>query len=412
MHVSSFGVTDVGRKRKHNEDSFFIDEKIGMFLVADGMGGHAAGEVASGMSVQIIHRELETRYEEMSAALKAGSVEARNEALAEVSRAIAVACREVFAVAEADESKKGMGTTIAMLFVFGEEAIVAHVGDSRVYMLREGACYQLTEDHSLIQEQLKRGLITPEEAKTAPYGNVITRALGIQESVEADTLYVELMPGDEFVIASDGLHGYLADDELPSLIKEGVPQEDATKRLIAVANERGGKDNVTVIDVRVLDDARPSAAAVSPSSKIEALRNIPLFRYLDYKELVTILNIISVRTYEPGEDVVVEGDPGEELFVILTGGMEVKKSGKVLTSLRPMKHFGEMALVDKEPRSATVTANAPSKCMVIQRKDFVPLMKREPQIGVKLLWSFVQVLSQRLRDTTEELSELKEHRGE
>jgi serine/threonine protein phosphatase PrpC len=410
MRVTSFGMTDVGRKRKANEDSFFIDEKIGMFLVADGMGGHAAGEVASATAVQVIHRELSARYDQMNAALKNGSVEARNEALSEVSKAVEVACREVFAIAEADESKKGMGTTIAMLFVFGEEAIVAHVGDSRVYMLRDGASYQLTEDHSLIQEQLARGLITPEEAKNAPYSNVITRALGIQESVQADTLYVELMPGDEFMLCSDGFHGYLAEEELPSLMKGG-DQQALVGGMVNLANERGGKDNVTVIHVRVAEEERVPEA-VTPSAKIEALRNIPLFRYLDYKELVKVINIISMRAYEEGQDVVVEGDPGEELFVILTGGMAVKKAGKVIAMLRPMKHFGEMALVDKEPRSATVTATASSKLMVIKRKDFVPMMRQEPQIGVKLLWSFVQVLSQRLRTTSEELSEYKNMQGE
>ncbi|MBI5529055.1 MAG: Stp1/IreP family PP2C-type Ser/Thr phosphatase [Deltaproteobacteria bacterium] len=410
MRVTSFGMTDVGRKRKANEDSFFIDEKIGMFLVADGMGGHAAGEVASATAVQVIHRELSARYDQMDTALKNGSVEARNEALAEVSKAIEVACREVFAIAEGDESKKGMGTTIAMLFVFGEEAIVAHVGDSRVYMLRDGESYQLTEDHSLVQEQLARGLITPEEAKNAPYSNVITRALGIQESVQADTLYVELMPGDEFMLCSDGFHGYLADGELPALMK-GVEQQAIVGGMINLANERGGKDNVTVIHVRAAEEER-APEAVTPSAKIEALRNIPLFRYLDYKELVKVINVISMRAYDEGQDVIVEGDPGEELFVILTGGMTVKKAGKVIAMLRPMKHFGEMALVDKEPRSATVTATAPSKLMVIKRKDFVPMMRQEPQIGVKLLWSFVQVLSQRLRTTSEELSEYKNMQGE
>jgi serine/threonine protein phosphatase PrpC len=402
MRITSFGATDVGLKRKLNEDAFFSDENIGLFLVADGMGGHQAGEVASAVAVQVIHNELEKHYADMQKALASGSVEARQEALNEVRKAIELACQHIFSLASAEESKKGMGTTVVMLFVFGEEAIVAHVGDSRVYLIRGGQSYQLTEDHSLIQEQLKRGLITPEEAKKATYSNVITRALGIQESVQADTLYVELMTGDEFILASDGFHGYLGESELVSILKGGDPEASVAK-CITLAKERGGKDNITVIDVRVVEE-HPSIQPVNAASKIEALRNIPLFRYLEYKELVRILNIIYIRSCEQGEIVIREGESGEELYVILTGSMQVSKNGKVVTNLKPYKLFGEMALIDKEPRSATVVAEAPSKLMVIKRKDFMPLLQQEPQIGVKLMWSFVQVLSEKLRDTTSALS--------
>ncbi|MFA6033761.1 MAG: Stp1/IreP family PP2C-type Ser/Thr phosphatase, partial [Myxococcota bacterium] len=368
MLVQSFGATDVGKKRKLNEDSFLVDDDIGVYIVADGMGGHAAGEVASSMAVRIIHEELQNRCEKMRNALATGSIEARNEALQEVSRAIGTACSEIFAVASADETKQGMGTTIVLLFIFGEEAIVAHVGDSRVYLMRDGQCYQLTEDHSLIQEQLRRGMITAEEAKRVTYSNVITKALGIQEGVQSDTLYVELMPGDEFLLCSDGLHGYFTDDELPKIIG-GQDIDAAVGRCIETALERGGKDNITVIDVRMVDDRR-QPQGVTASSKIEALRNIPLFRHLEYKELVQVLNIISIRPAAAGDVIISEGDQGDELFILLTGSVTVSKNGNVLAQLKPYKHFGEMALVDKEPRSATVTADSLSKLIVINRKDF------------------------------------------
>lgn len=416
MPVRTFGDTDVGCQRTENEDSILIDDELSLFIVADGMGGHKAGEVASAMAVQIILREIEQRLPTIRNHLQSGTVEARNKARNEVAQTIAIASKEVHSRAKSDDNLAGMGTTVALLLVVGEEAIVAHAGDSRVYLLREGQCNQLTEDHTMLQEHLRHGLITPEEAKVAKYGNVISRAVGTHPTVKADTLNVELEPGDEFVICSDGLHGYLDDGDLKTLIGDAASSE-AVRRLIEFAKDKGGKDNISVIDVRVVEppppaetSAAPSAPAVAEpaapaatttaSDKIKAIQSIPLFRQLDYKEVVTILTIISVRAYGPGDDVITEGEVGDELFVVLTGSVDVKKGGRTLATLKKAKHFGEMALLDNEPRSATVMAAEHSKLMVIQREDFHSLIKREPSIGVKLLTSFCLSLSERLRDTS------------
>lgn len=420
MPVRTFGDTDVGLQRTENEDSILIDEELSLFVVADGMGGHKAGEVASAMAVQTIRREIEGRLEKIRGSLEKGTVEARNAARSEVAQVIALSSKEVYSRAKADDSLAGMGTTVALVLVVGEEAIVAHAGDSRVYLLRGGQCNQLTEDHTMLQEHLKHGLITPEEAKAAKYGNVISRAVGIHPSVKADTLNVELEPGDHFVICSDGLHGYLDDGDLKTLIGD-ADMSEAVRRLIEFAKDKGGKDNISVIDIRVTAPAPPpvtatatasSAPAVAPSAppaatasdKIKAIQSIPLFRQLDYKEVMTILTIISVRAYAPGDDVITEGEVGDELFVVLTGCVDIKKGGRTLATLGKMKHFGEMALLDNEPRSATVMAAESSKLMVITREDFHSLIKREPSIGVKLLTTFCLSLSERLRATSAQVS--------
>jgi len=427
MRVTSFGETDVGCKREGNEDSILVDDEISLFAVADGMGGHLAGEVASALAIQIIQREIESRLPAIREALTAGSVADRNKAQGEVSKTIALASKEVYARAQADKTHAGMGTTVALVLVVGAEAIVAHAGDSRVYLHRDGQCNQLTEDHTMLQDHLRHGLITPEEAETATYGNVISRAVGIHPTVKADTLIIELMVGDDLIICSDGLSAYLKNGDISRRVAR-AEMKDTVQELIELAKNGGGHDNISVIDVRVTEV--PSAAAPlntadateptdaadttdsgeteekshTPSDKLMALRAIFLFRHLSYKELVTILGILTVRSYQAGEDVVVEGELGDELFVVLTGAVAVKKEGKVLAVLKKAKHFGEMALMDKEPRSASVTAAEPSKLMVINRKDFMSLVQREPSIGVKLLWSFVQVLSQRLRDTSAKVS--------
>jgi protein phosphatase len=155
----------------------------------------------------------------------------------------------VFGMAEMDRGKTGMGTTISALLVLGDYAITAQVGDSRVYLVREDACEQLTEDHTLIAWQLKQGLITPAEAKKSPHRNVITRAVGNREYVQVDTRLVGLRSGDRFLLCSDGLHGYLREKEVAPIV--ALKGSDAVKRFIDLANERGGKDNITAVLVEI-----------------------------------------------------------------------------------------------------------------------------------------------------------------
>src|SRR4051812_24582207 len=215
--IKSWARTDVGHKRKHNEDSYLVDEALGLYAVADGMGGHAAGEVASAQAVKSIREALAEGKPVLEAFAKSPTVESREQIASLMERAIHKACADIYAIAGSDMGKRGMGTTVVALLAAGKKAVVGHVGDSRVYLYRNGRAHQLTEDHTIIQEQLKRGLITRDQVATADNKNVITRAVGIQPSVAVDTLVTDLLPGDLFVLCSDGLHGYLADEELPAL---------------------------------------------------------------------------------------------------------------------------------------------------------------------------------------------------
>ncbi|MCE9673515.1 Stp1/IreP family PP2C-type Ser/Thr phosphatase [Myxococcus stipitatus] len=409
LTTEAFGLTDVGRKRQHNEDAMLVDVGLGLYVVADGMGGHAAGEVASARATEVVKQHITANRHLLKDLGNNPTADSRSAAAALVEVSVQRACADIYRTAMADSTKRGMGTTFVCLAVGGNKGVIGHVGDSRVYLVRHGQCHRLTEDHTLVAAQLKAGTITKEQAATSQYRNVITRAVGIQESVQVDTLIVDLMPGDMFVLCSDGLHGYLEDEELLPLVA-GLAPADLPKRLIDVANERGGKDNITAVVVKVAGDsaAMSSEETSEAQSRMEALRKIPLFRHLTYKEQTAVLSIATTRTYPAGREIVVEGQPGEELFVVIRGRVAIEKNGVEIAELRSGGHFGEMGLIDNAPRSATVRATEPTRTMVISRPDLMGLMKRESILAVKMLWSFVQVLSDRLRATNSELSEARQ----
>ena len=407
LTTDASGLSDVGKKRQHNEDAMLIEPALGLYIVADGMGGHAAGEVASNWAIKIVKEHISSHRKVLSDLADKPTPARRAAASALVEGSIQRACAEIYRSANADLSKRGMGTTLACLAVAGNRGVIGHVGDSRIYLVRDGQCHRLTEDHTLVAAQLKAGTISKEQAASSQYRNVITRAVGIQESVQVDTLIIDMLPHDVFILCSDGLHGYLTDGEIAPLV-DAVDIEQLAAKLVDIANERCGRDNITAVAVAVRADATGAVEASDAHSRIEALRKISLFRHLTYKEQTAVLSLATTRSFAPGEEIVVEGEQGDELFVVTSGKVAIENAGVEIAELRAGGHFGEMGLIDNAPRSATVRATESTQVMVISRPDLMNLMRRESILAVKLLWSFVQVLSDRLRLANSELSEARQ----
>ncbi len=406
MRPNVYGKTDVGRKRDHNEDSFLVDEDMQLYVVADGMGGHAAGEVASATAIEVIKTEF-TRHKEIIRSYRPdGPEEVRHRILSLAEQAVQKACATIYQLGRNDKQRRGMGTTLSMMLFSGTGAFIAHVGDSRIYLIREGQVHQLTVDHSLINEQLKRGTITKEEARKAKYKNVITRAVGIQERVRVDTLHMDVLPFDRFLLCSDGLHGYLRSGDIEKFIEEEGEVSSLPGRYIDLANERGGKDNITVVFLEMPGDEK--GAAKELRQRMETMRNAPLFKYLSYRELVNLMNLSWVRSVSDGETIIEEGVPGDELFLLVSGKARVLKGEQEIAQLPQGSHFGEMALFDNAPRSASITSVGPARLLVIGRKQFYNYIRKDTAAGIKLLWSFLQILTLRLRTTDERLKEVQE----
>lgn len=262
MELTVAARSDVGMIRSGNEDAFFAHatRERGVFIVADGMGGHAAGEVASEMAVQIVSRELQELNDVYGEAARL-----------RVAESLRIANRAIYDRTIQESDKQGMGTTASVLVVSGARYLIGQVGDSRVYLLRDGALRQLTKDHSYVQEQVDAGFLTPEQARYHPYSNVITRCVGASDVVEPDTYSGELRPGDVFLVASDGLTGMVDDRRLQQLLLSRASAGRVVDALIAEANYRGGLDNITAIVVQVLQiDSPPNADA--PTAEGPAFR--------------------------------------------------------------------------------------------------------------------------------------------
>src|SRR5262245_62051336 len=265
MKLHAWGLTDVGRSRDHNEDTYLLASARGLFAVADGMGGHLGGDRASHMAVEILEREV-------ARALANGLAQARNSTLPPgadpaapiksdqppapatlLRNATCLASSEIYDLAQSDADLQGMGTTLTSLFVHGERAFLGHVGDSRAYLYRDGAVRQLTEDHSWIAEQVRAGLLSPDEARDSKFKHIITRSVGFERDVQVDLHQLPIALGDCFLLCSDGLSNYLEPQELAGVLTAHYYRR-VPSVLVELANDRGGDDNITVVLVYVANE--------------------------------------------------------------------------------------------------------------------------------------------------------------
>lgn len=247
MRFSCAARTDVGVVRSGNEDTYLMVSERGLFVVADGMGGHAAGEVASDMAARIVAEEYRP-VRGMS----------DDELMAQMVGAMRAANGAIFKRTIQEQDKRGMGTTATVLALLPRRYLIGQVGDSRAYILRGGVLTQITKDHSYVQEQVDAGRLSPEEARVHPYANVITRCVGSNGDVVPDLFLGTLEAGDLLLLASDGLTGMLEDEDLRTVMSSGDSLETMVDRLIADANRRGGLDNITVVLVQIEEVSPPT----------------------------------------------------------------------------------------------------------------------------------------------------------
>ena len=256
VRIASGGVSDVGRVRTNNEDCYKIVQPLNLFVLSDGMGGEVHGEIASAMAVETVVKHCRDA-DSNPAAQVIGAVQphwsARTKHLA---TAVHLANRTIFKAAEKNPDHRGMGATLTAAWIDGAKLSIAHVGDSRAYLLRSGSLLQLTRDHSLVAEQVRRGILTVAEAEESNMQSVLLRALGAQAAIEVDAEEHTLFPRDVLLLCSDGLTRLVTEPEIAGTLQAETDPARAAEKLVALANERGGPDNITVLTVRLEKDSQ------------------------------------------------------------------------------------------------------------------------------------------------------------
>ncbi len=253
MHIEAGARSDLGRVRKNNEDYYTIDSALQLYVLSDGMGGEAHGEVASQLAVQTVLTHCKQAENSRATPIFGESSPDVSERTNRLASAIHLANRKVFETAALNAEQKGMGATIVAAWIDAQRLSLAHVGDSRVYLLRAGSMDQLTADHSLVAEKVRVGILTPQEADASEMQSVLTRAVGTNGTVDVDTDEQALLVGDFLLLCSDGLTRMVTDPEIASILLTSSSAQESADRLVDLANENGGADNISVIVLRVAE---------------------------------------------------------------------------------------------------------------------------------------------------------------
>jgi serine/threonine protein phosphatase PrpC len=379
-------VTDVGKVRDHNEDSHLVDTDARVFIVADGMGGHAAGEVASATAVKIASNSwtvlgMRRRIDDYRRNCDANT---RRTLVQSVRQGVMDAHLDILKQAGEDDDKHGMGTTFTGFIVAGGDAVFAHAGDSRAYLVRDGIAIQLSEDHTLLSRLQAAGIDPEDEEGDASerWKGVLTNALGIGGDTRVATFIVSLYSGDRLVLCSDGVHEYLSEAEFGEVVVAKPSPALAAQRLVDLALERGGADNATALVVKVMEAGETKVPKEQRMRDERAIAGCPLFEYLTERERLRALRITIPRELKEGK-VLAPIALGERVAYVLLEGA-IKNAG---SELGPGAIIYPEALVDGTEvpeHEMKAVALSPVRLLTIRRDDFFEITEEESELGVKM----------------------------
>jgi serine/threonine protein phosphatase PrpC/CRP-like cAMP-binding protein len=391
--------TDVGRLREQNEDNFLVDRKLQLYIVCDGMGGHASGEVASATAVNVVREHLVANRDVLEA-YRTGDAAA--DALAVVNlldEAVLTASKRIWERGQLNPEQRGMGTTCSLLLILGRRGFIAHVGDSRVYRLRDGEVMVITEDHSLYYAMVKAGNIPDEnDPRMSHIRNAVTRAVGVQDDVVVDAFDVELEPGDRYLLCSDGLHGYWEGEDTDPMdfMSEG-DLAVAVDGMIDFANDQGGKDNITAILIE-LPPEDSFEETMGGTRNDDLLRRAAFAKGLNTRERRVLASRLTERELERGGVLVADGTPADGLWIVSDGELEVRSEAGSRRALRPGDIIGETALLAGAPHALRIeaTKRGPARLLFLSRQEIRRLTTEDPGLLARIMTNIAVRQSGRL----------------
>ena len=408
MRIRSWQKTDPGLVRKHNEDASVVLEKFGIYAVCDGCGGRKGGQKASAIASHKLAEEGARLVQTFADYNAERDRELRGQILQQIARIFDEVSAEIYQYAQ-QHDMSGMATTSIMLTLLDTSGFIGHVGDSRLYLIRRNKIYQLTEDHSLFQKLVNAGKLKPEDYDRFPYKHVISRSLGSEPSVEADTLFVDLQPNDVFVICSDGVSDLVKPVEMLNISHYDGPDKLVDK-LITLVLERGAHDNATAVVVEIIEEENPptlqrtESRTIDFTKRLSIFSDIHLFRPLSDQELARVLRVVYEENYRDGEAIITEGSSSDCLYVIAGGRVQLSKQGVPLTELGTGQHFGEFSIVNEDRRVSSAHAVGETTVLRIGKDDFTQLTHEDNALSNKLLSVFLSAAAERIDELSAKLA--------
>ena len=387
----------MGKVREHNEDAYFIDPERGIFAVCDGMGGHAAGEVASGIAVKVVRDRWasDATLKVADAWLELGTIEARKQMLSTINSGVIAAHDAIMAEAGRDKNKTGMGTTIIGALVIGGDIVFAQCGDSRAYMVRDGIAMQLTEDHTLLARLLAAGVDVDTSNEGSRFKSMLTNALGIGTECKVATFIVPLADGDQFLLCSDGVTEYVQEAEIGEVLTQQPSPARGAQRLVELALQRGGGDNATALVIRVLEAGETARPAEILQRENKAINKCPLWAKVTPQGRLRALRIALPRDHAVGDKIPAQ-TLGDRVAWILVDG-EVHQDGVLRgpgSLLYPEALLKDAQLPDKD---GLAIAQSEVRALALRCDDFHEVCEDDNELGELLLAALAAEIAARRR---------------
>lgn len=410
MKFLSMSVTDKGLVRKNNEDHLLEMPELGLFAVADGMGGEMFGEVASETAVNALRDFVTENRAVIDAFQMNSSAENKVQVLDMLADALRDANAKVFKEADSRDIDGKMGTTLTVLLVIDSSGFMVHTGDSRLYMIRNGETTQLSTDHTLINDY-KKQFGDYSGVFDAKFSGILTKAVGVQEYVEPEKLTFAILPEDKYLLCSDGLYnglecdtpdfGTIFDEPFEDPQKEKERLKEAMRNLTDIVYKNGAPDNVSMILVSAFSEDEEEVTGTREFiKKFDKIRSMELFKDLEYKELLAVMAQVEIRTYNKYDVISKMSAADRELFIILDGKVSALKGTKLLKTFRSGDHIGDVAFLSGEIPAYNLFLDKTSSFLVIKKSAFDKIVAEEPVIGVKLLTQLATVLAKQTNIAT------------
>ncbi len=402
MHLDFWGATDIGCVRARNEDNYLVDPALGLAVVADGIGGQFRGDIAGTLACRTVREHLLRTSIDLEHFRTEPTLLRRQKVEERLREAVQLANTEVFRAGLALSRGLGMGCTLDAVVVLGNVAFVAHVGDARTYLIRDGKASAVTEDHTVAQEKVRRGMMTQDQADRSAERNMLTRSVGGLPSLRLDTHILPFEPGDRLFLCSDGVTRYISAPEVAAFASPGGAEQ--VEALVELARHRGGVDNIT--GVMVLANAQASVVPTITPLQLDEMRSVRLFETCTSRELRLLSAIAVWQEARAGKLLFREGYPGTEMYSLVEGEVLITRGGHHLATLRPGDSFGEMALIDAPVRSASALATRDCRLIAIPKHRFEQVLRQDDGLNSRLSWALIQRLSEVVRLQNERLHPL------